>query len=123
MTQPQAVEKFLAGVFAAIGEYRMSKAETIQWRDKTNGQVKSAAMLRHVVEVGQASVTVNERVPDDVKAENINVPFHKGQRVLIEVSDLHTEKGAVSCRGVLHPVEDSTSPGQPAPVGVGKLKG
>ena len=44
-----------AGAFLALGEYRMSKAEMLNWVDKKNGQAKSAPILRHVVEFGSSS--------------------------------------------------------------------
>src|ERR1043165_9560975 len=59
----QAYDKYLkewmAGEFLALGEYRMSKAEVINWRDKTTGRAMSAPMLRHTVEFGSLSVQVS----------------------------------------------------------------
>ena len=94
----------------------MSKAEIIEWRDKTNGQMRSAPMLRHTVEVGSASVTVNERVPDGTKLEDIHIPFVKGDTVVLSVDEWASAKGLVTCRGKLEKLQ-AGSPGIANPVG------
>jgi len=115
MNQSQAVEKFLNGEFICVGEYRMSKSEMLNWRDKQNGQAKSAPMLRHTVEVGNVSLTLNERVPDQTKLEDIRVPFVKGEIVLVHLDELQSSKGVVSGRGRLEKL--TRSPDKAASVG------
>jgi hypothetical protein len=118
MDKKQAMDLFNAGQFVAIGEYRMSKAEQIKWRDKTSGKEMEAPMLRHVVEFGDKSVAVSERVPSNVKLEDIKVPFIKGDTVLLHVEEYTTQKGLVSCRGRLESIV-KTSPGQSTTSGAG----
>lgn len=122
LTRQEAIERFTRGDIVSLGEYRMSKAEMLNWRDKTNGQAKSAPILRHTVEVGGISIAVNERVPDGTKIEDIHVAFKKGDMVLLEIQELTVDRGLVSARGSLSKVEDSRSPGQEAPVGRGQTR-
>jgi len=109
-----ARERWEGGELCVPCEYRMSKAEMLEWNDKQNGQKKSAPLLRHTVELGQTSVTVNERVPDNTKLEDIRVPLKKGESVLLVVSEWTVAKGLVSCRGKLEKLESSPSPGNQA---------
>ena len=99
MTKEQAIDKFLAGELVALGEYRMSKAEILNWRDKVTGRPMSGPALRHTVEFGGMSVAVNERVPDGMKLEDIRVPLTKGDSVVCHLSELTAQKGVFSARG------------------------
>ena len=112
MNKLQATELFLAGGFLAIGEYRMSKAEMLNWRDKQNGQAKSAPMLRHTVEVGSVSLTLAERVPDTTKLEDIKIGFAKGDLVVVYLDELTSPKGVVSGRGRLEKLAASPDKAQ-----------
>jgi len=90
------------GEFIAIGEYRMSKAEEISWRDKQTGRAMSAPILRHTIEFGSLGVSVSERVPEGRKLEDIKVVgLHKGDKVAVYLTELLTQKGMVSARGRL----------------------
>lgn len=113
----KALEDWQGGEFVLVGEYRMSKAEVIAWRDKQTGVAKEAPMLRHTVEFGQVSAQVAERVPEGAKIESLSVPFTKGDKVACYLSELMTMKGQVSMRGKLVKLTTSPSPGKPAPVG------
>lgn len=106
MTKTQLIEKVVGGALLVVGEYRMSKAEMLRWRDKVNGQNKEAPILRHTVELGSNSVQVNERVPDGTRLEDIHVPFKKGQMIVLAVESYSVDKGAVSCRGHLENYSD-----------------
>ena len=110
-TVAECQELWLKGAFCALGEYRSSKAEMISWRDKASGRPMSAPMLRHTVEFGEQSVAVSERVPDNTKLEDIKVPFIKGERVFLVVSEYTTTKGLVACRGTLDKVSPSPADG------------
>lgn len=119
--EQQCIQLIRSGNFATIGEYRFSKAEMINWRDKTNGQARSAPMLRHTVELGADAIAVNEPLPASIqKVEDI--PPHmlnahkKGDTVLIIVTELTRERGLVSCRGKLESTNENQSPGTSAPV-------
>ena len=89
------------GEFIAVGEYRLSKAEMISWRDKQTGRAMTAPMLRHTVEFAAGSVQVAERVPENTRIEDIAVPFRKGERVVVYFSELAQSKGSFTARGRL----------------------
>ena len=110
MNQAQATELFLNGHLLAIGEYRMTKTETIKWLDKTNGKPLSAPVCRHTVEFGDLSMTISERVPDGVPIEAIKVPWVKGERVLVRLSEYSNARGVVSGRGTLEKLDVTPSP-------------
>lgn len=115
MDEQMIVGRIKAGAFLAIGEYRHSKAEMINWRDKTSGRPMSAPVLRHTVEFGDQTVAVSERVPDGTKIEDIHVPFQKGDAVVLEVEEMTRNLGNVSARGRLSKL--APSPVKGAPVG------
>ena len=110
----------MAGGFIAVGEYRLSKAEMINWRDKVTGKPMSAPMLRHTVEFGSQSVAVQERVADGTKIEDIHVTFNKGDAVILHVDEYTSAKGLVSCRGRLEKFQSPLSSGMTLPVASGK---
>ena len=116
-TLDQARRDFEAGVLSCVGEYRMSKAEMINWRDKDSGRAMSAPVLRHTLELNGASIQVQERVPDGTKLEDIHVPLKKGDIVVLRVSEWTVTRGLVSCRGALAKIAPVTSPGNQQPVG------
>ena len=123
MTERELIHAVRSGECIMVGEYRMSKAEEINWRDKTNGRPLSAVVLRHTVEFGDKSVVVNERVPSEVKLADVKWIWQKGQTVALKVSEYTSAKGVVSCRGQLVPFSSDlhTSTGEsPTPVGVSK---
>lgn len=104
MTQKEAVEAFLSGKRVAVVEYRSSKAETINWRDKESNKALTAVFLRHNVEMDDITATVNERTAEGFKPEAYKAPFTKGQKCVLVFSDLTTVKGVTTSRGVLHPL-------------------
>lgn len=121
-TQNQILAHIEKGDFATLGEYRMSKAEMLSWRDKQTGQARSAPVLRHTVEVGDKSITVNERVPDNTKLEDIRIPHHKGDPVVLVITELAIDRGIVSCRGTLEQTNGAPSPVQRQTVGGDKTR-
>lgn len=117
MDEKTFVQKIKAGQMLALGEYRHSKAEMLNWRDKTTGRAMSAPILRHTVEFGDNSVSVSERVPEGTKLEDIKISFVKGQVVVLHIDEVSRNLGMVSARGVLESY--TASPGNGGPVGVG----
>lgn len=93
--------KFLGG----IAEYRSSVAETIKYQDKKTGRMQEMAMLRHNIEVGDVAVAINERTADDFKAADYKSPYKKGQKVLVCLQSMETDKGLVRARGTLTAIE------------------
>jgi len=109
-----------SGEFLAVGEYRHSKSEMLNWRDKQTGRAMSAPILRHTVEFGDSSVAVSERVPEGTKLEDIKIPFVKGELVVLAFEELTRNLGLVSSRGKLEKFQPATSPGSTVPVGEAK---
>lgn len=115
MHQNELVAAVLAGNIIVAGEYRHSKAETINWRDKQTGRAMSGVVLRHTIEMGSETVAVSERVPDGVKEGDIRWPWVKGQRVVLHLEELSRKLGLLSARGRLEALQANgdvpTSPG------------
>lgn len=113
LTTAEIAKRVTQGELLAIGEYRHSKAEMINWRDKQTGRGMSAPVLRHTVEFGNVTIAVSERVPDGTKIEDIKVPWTKGQTVALHLDELTRAQGMVAAKGTL----EAVSPGNGAPVG------
>lgn len=117
MNEQSFLKRVRAGEFLAVGEYRHSRKEMLNWRDKQTGRAMSAPVLRHTVEFGENSVSVSERVPEGTKLEDISVSWHKGEAVVLRVEEMTRNLGLVSARGTLEKFEGSLSPGDGQPVG------
>lgn len=104
LSEKDAIALFLAGKPVAMGEYRSSEAETIQYRDRETGRAASFPQLRHIVELGNKSVVVSERVGDGFNSAEYKSPFRKGQRVVVEITSLEVQRGMISVRGMLLPI-------------------
>jgi len=102
MTKAEFVKSVESGATMVACEYRSSRVDSIQWRDKVTGKALQANILRHTVEVGTTSVAVSERMPDDWDGKTFNAPVSKGERAVLEFSDWRTEKGVTQIRGKLH---------------------
>jgi hypothetical protein len=87
-------------------EFRQSIAEKITWRDRGNGQMKSAPMLRHTVETESSTIIVNERVEETFDVNGYEAKFKKGQKVALFFSEMTVEKGVTSMRGELRQVTE-----------------
>lgn len=109
MTKDKAMSGFLAGELLCIGEYRMSEASIVDYRDKTTGKPASFPSIKHTVEFGRRSVTVQDRAPEGFRVEGFVEPFKKGQHVICHVSDWFLEKGNVTCRGKLEQLDSEVN--------------
>lgn len=120
MTEKEFMQRARAGEFLAVGEYRHSKKEMINWRDKQTGRPMTAPVLRHTIECGDQSIAVNERLPDSIgKLEDVPpVPWKKGQSIVLLLSGLEREKGLLTAQGKLEQLD--TSAGNGAPAGEGQ---
>jgi len=100
MTKAEAVKQWEAGAQIALVEFRSSRVDDLSWSDKTTGKAMKAKLLRHTVEVGMQSVSVQERMPDSWNGQ-IPVNFKKGEQVLLHFTAWVVERGAVTVRGTL----------------------
>lgn len=106
MTRKQASDGFLQGQRLLVCEYRSSKIESINWRDKSTGRAMEAKLLRHVIEAGPDSISVVERLPDDFKIDGWQPPFKKGAPVVLRYTEFSIDKGMLSARGSLESLAD-----------------
>jgi len=92
------------GAVVVIVEFRKSQAERINWRDKSTGKAMTAPILRHTVETDRDVLVVSERVPENFDVENFKSEYAKGQKCLLSITELATERGLMTVRGELTPI-------------------
>jgi len=100
MTKAEVQKLWEAGHQVALVEFRSSRVDELAWRDKTTGKAMKAKLLRHTVEAGTQSVSVQERMPDDWDGK-VPFEFTKGEQCALNFSAWMTERGAVTVRGTL----------------------
>jgi len=110
MTRNQAVEKFVAGEQVTLCEYRMSRSEHREWRDKVTGKMVAGDFLTHTVETTKGPVIVGERVEESkTHAQRLDemskAGVKKGCTVLLFFRSLAEDKGVVKASGHLEFVE------------------
>jgi len=110
MTRKQAAEQFIAGSRVILAEYRGSKLEHVEWRDKESGKAMKGDFLKHNIESGPDPIVVNERLAEgtDAKAtlDERQKTLKKGQTVLVTFSQMSSNKGQLSMTGKLEPITD-----------------
>jgi hypothetical protein len=107
MTQAELMAGVLEGKLPCmVVEYRSSIGDTVKFRGKT-GEMKTAGIVKHTVEFSGGSFAVSGFVEDgtDPVAVAKSVPHKKGQKVVLELSEFVQEKGVISARGRLLPLE------------------
>lgn len=113
MTRKELHERIDRGERLCVGEYRLFNPGTARWRDKDNGARRTGAVSRHSLEFGNTSVDITVFAPDGATEENLKAPFEKGQKVVLHIDSWISEKGSVSARGSLEPLEESPSVSSP----------
>jgi len=93
-----------AGERLLVGDYRLGKAEAITYRDKS-GKTANAVVLRHTLECGNDVIAVSVFADDSVKAETWKPPFAKGTKVVVRLESLVIDKGTITVRGDIQPLE------------------
>lgn len=106
----EVTERFLAGAFIAVAEYRGYKPEVMRYRDKKTGARVSSPILVHMVEVGESQVKVTEWLPDDAPVDAQGLPtaqrqHQKGDKVVLKLENLEADRGQYSARGTIHKLE------------------
>jgi len=109
-TITEAVEKFKAGAFVAVAEYRGFKPDAIRYRDKKTGARVSSPVLVHLLEVGDAQVKVTEWCADTVQVDKdglpiVERPYAKGEKVILKLESLESQNGQMSAKGKLFKLE------------------
>lgn len=107
MNKVDAHKRFEAGACMVVCEYRSSRVDHIAWRDKTTGKAMQADLLRHTVEVGNTTVSVAQRLAEDVDPNRFvaNFPLKKGDKCVMHFTQWHVERGATSANGELEKLE------------------
>jgi hypothetical protein len=96
-----AAELWRQGAQCLVVEYRNTVAEVIQWRDRETQKMMTAPVLRHNVETQSGPLIVQERTGEGFDAAAYKSPFTKGQRYLLWFSELATQRGVTTGRGML----------------------
>ncbi len=95
----------LKGGIYMVGEYRVTKADTVNYRDKVTGKAAKFSSVIHVVETGDTVVHVQARLGDDEDPTKVKAPFPKGQKVLLQVETIERVQGFLRATGTFSPVE------------------
>lgn len=106
MKKSEFVNRVLEGEPLVAVEYRSSKAEKIQWRDKETRSLMHAVTLAHTVENKSGSIRVADRAPDDLDPEKYVPPFKKGDAVILHLTGLQVQRGVITAQGTMERLED-----------------
>jgi len=103
----QVIDKFNAGNLLLRGRFLLSKAEKINYRDKTTKQAAVMDKLSHTILTGNGVVFVEEdtRNIPGFNPETYRNDYKENQQVVVVVSSVKQEMGITTIRGALHPVE------------------
>lgn len=97
----QVIKLIEAGKVAFVGEWRGFAPETINYVNK-QGKAASFGRLVHTVEIGEGqrveAIKVSSAVQEGVKPDSVQVPFKRGQKVLVEVDGFEIDRGNKSIR-------------------------
>jgi len=104
ITQADAVKSFLAGEKVQVVEFRSSKAETINYRDKVTGKPMAFSQIRHSVEIGDSPAVVSERTPEGFNASEYRPSLTKGTKCLLRFDSCTVEKGITHFNGTLQSI-------------------
>jgi len=105
MNQKELQDKLATGVPLAVVEYRNSKCDVVEWRDKESGKMRSFVKLMHSVETATDAFQVSERTDDTFKPDSYKPPFKKGQRVVLLLDHWAETKGVLNVGGSLVALE------------------
>jgi len=103
MTKAQLIEAIMAGATVALVEYRQTKVEVVNYRNKENGRPEQMRKFRHHVEGGGAAFASEERVPEGLSLDTYKPPFTKGQSCVWHIQSMSKVKGVERNSGELEP--------------------
>jgi len=102
MTKAELQQAVEAGSPLVIVEYRSTRTDFIQWRDKTTGKAMSAHLLIHVCECGAVTMNVQERMPDGWDGKQLPaMPIKRGEKCVLHFASWTVNRGAVQASGRL----------------------
>ncbi|MBK8583397.1 MAG: hypothetical protein IPL86_16730 [Flavobacteriales bacterium] len=101
-----------SGMPCALLEYRGGKAESIKWVGKASGKAEEARQVVHCCEMRDGTqVKVIERLAPDADLTAVNAtilagkPAKKGQKILVTLRSWEVDRGNITARGDIFPVE------------------
>jgi hypothetical protein len=96
-----------SGTPCALLEYRGGKGEHIVWTGKVSGKQEEAKQYVHCCEMRDGTqVKIVERLKNDVHLPDIQPKAKKGQKVLVTLRSWEVDKGNITARGDIFPLED-----------------
>jgi len=115
LSKSEATLAFLAGEQVIVVEYRGSKVDHVQWRDKQSQRAMSGDFLRHTVESNSASFPVDQRLAEGETAQAViaeleKAGLKKGDKCILRYTQLTSAKGRVEAKGVLEVFTKEVSP-------------
>ena len=112
ITLDEAVELFKVGDKIIVCEYRLGKAERINYRDKVTQKAAHFVTVRHSIEIGDSAFIVSERVPDDFDEKAFKPSITKGTKCVLRFDRFAVANGVGQFSGTLVPRVNR--PGRPA---------
>ncbi|MBV6343517.1 hypothetical protein [Candidatus Magnetobacterium casense] len=80
-------------------EWRGAKVDELDLADKVSGRREHRIVVRHALEAGSSQVSCAQWLPAGSKVDDIRIPYTKGQVLLVVITGLSRQKGAVSLSG------------------------
>lgn len=97
-------ERLSKGEVLAVCEWRGFKVEEVTLTDTKTGRQRKSCVVRHAVELGADQVAITEWMPDGTDPKSIKFPYNRGDRLLVVLSGLQTQKGLKMASGKFEPV-------------------
>jgi len=106
MNEKEIVARRKKGGIWMLGEYRGGKAETVTYRDKVTGKAAQFSSIVHTIENGDTgAIALQERVSDGADISKFQVPFKKGQALIVQVDTIEKVQGFLRATGNMFLVE------------------
>jgi len=107
MKQSQLVNAVESGKLLVVGSVVFFKKDVVPYRDKQTGKPATFNKIEYSVVTARGVWFVQ---PDTRKIKDFDMntfanPFKNGQRVVVEVESMITEKGQVTVSGNIEPLE------------------
>jgi len=101
MKENQILAAVMAGKVVCVGTYLSGKAETLSVRDKTTGGRREMVVTRELIITDSEAIPVTGWLKDGVKKEDWRPAAKKGDRVIVEITNMEVQRGQVTMGGVI----------------------
>lgn len=96
-----------AGEIVCVGTFFSGRVDKISFRDSRNGGARREALVsREVILTEKDPIAVTRFLPDGAKAEEWKASATRGDKVMVRVQGMSTDRGAVTLQGEMIVVED-----------------